>query len=249
MSKIRSSQGQGKRPEDDHLASLNGAAAHAPVAASSSARVAVCVSDEAIRARIEELLDEAGHEVVDVSTSLEALIAAAAVTGPQVVVLVSALQPFRPSHEIRLLRAQLGDIPLVIVVSGSLGRAARKLVLSQADGLVPAAELESALVASINCALADQLCIPSSLREALAAPVFSYREKQVLELVLGGLTNGEIAARLYLSESTVKSHLASSFRKLGVSSRAEAARRVLDPDSGLDLALQPTSESATPEFV
>jgi hypothetical protein len=37
----------------------------------------------------------------------------------------------------------------------------------------------------------------------------------------------------------VKSHLASSFRKLGVSSRAEAARRVLDPDSGLDFR-QPT---------
>jgi DNA-binding NarL/FixJ family response regulator len=72
--------------------------------------------------------------------------------------------------------------------------------------------------------------------------VFSYREKQVLELVLAGLTNGEIAGRLYLSESTVKSHLASSFRKLGVSSRVEAARRVLDPDSGLDLSLQPLGE-------
>ena len=249
MSKSRSSQGQGKRPEDDRLASLNGAAAHAVLAASSPARVALCVSDEAIRSRIEEVLDEAGHEIVDVSSSLEGLIAAAPLTDPHLVVLVSAFEPFGTSSEIRLLRAQLGDIPLVIVASGSLGRAARKLVLSQADGLVQASELESALAAGISCALADQLCVPSSLREALAAPVFSYREKQVLELVLGGLTNGEIAARLYLSESTVKSHLASSFRKLGVSSRTEAAKRVLDPDSGLDLALQPVSEPATAELV
>jgi len=249
MSKSGNSQGQGKRPVDDRLASLNGVTAEALNTVGSAARIALCVSDEAIQTRVEEILAEAGHEVVDVSASLEALIASARVTDPQVVVLVSAFEPFGPSSAIRLLRAQLGDIPLVIVASGGIGRAARKIVLAQADGLVHASELESALAASISCVLADQLCVPSSLREALAAPVFSYREKQVLELVLGGLTNGEIAARLYLSESTVKSHLASSFRKLGVSSRAEAARRVLDPDTGLDLALAPTSESAEPELV
>jgi orotate phosphoribosyltransferase-like protein len=55
----------------------------------------------------------------------------------------------------------------------------------------------------------------------------------VLQLVAAGLTNGEIADRLYLSESTIKSHLSSSFRRLGVSSRAEAAAAVLDPDNGI----------------
>ena len=43
-----------------------------------------------------------------------------------------------------------------------------------------------------------------------------------------------IVAQLYLSESTVKSHLASSFRKLGVSSRAEATTAVLDSETGLN---------------
>ena len=83
--------------------------------------------------------------------------------------------------------------------------------------------------------LSKQLCVPASMRGTLARPVFSHREKQVLELLLAGLTNGEIAAELFLSESTVKSHLASSFRKLGVSSRTEAARCVLAPDSGVEL--------------
>jgi DNA-binding NarL/FixJ family response regulator len=200
-------------------------------------RIALCVSDETIRLRIGEILGHAGYELVDVSSSIEDLLNAAPLTDPGLIVLVSALEPFQASTEIRLLRAQLAEIPLIIVVSGALGRRTHKVVVSQVDGLLHESDLEGALVATINCVLADQLCVPAALREQLAQPVFSYREKQVLELVLAGLTNGEIASRLYLSESTVKSHLASSFRKLGVSSRAEAARRVLDPNSGLDLSL------------
>jgi DNA-binding NarL/FixJ family response regulator len=43
-----------------------------------------------------------------------------------------------------------------------------------------------------------------------------------------GLTNAQIADRLGLSESTVKSHLSSAFTKLGVASRAEAAALIRD---------------------
>jgi DNA-binding NarL/FixJ family response regulator len=217
------------------------------------ARISVCASDETIAARIEDSLTLAGHQIVAVSSSLEGLVSAASPKSPQLVVLVTSFGPFAATAEARLVRTALGDIPFVVVATGPIGRGARKLVLSQVDGLLDESELETALVATVNCALADQLCVPAGLRERLAQPVFSYREKQVLELVLAGLTNGEIAGRLYLSESTVKSHLASSFRKLGVSSRVEAARRVLDPDSGLDLSLQPLGEVPAPvpaaEFV
>lgn len=216
------------------------------------ARIALCASDEALRSRVEELLSLAGHEIVDVGSSVEELCAAAPLTQPQLVVLVAGLEPFEASSAIRRLRAQLEDIPLVLVATGGIGRGARKLALSQVDGLLGVEELDAALLSTVGCALAAQLCVPAALREHLAQPVFSYREKQVLELVLAGLTNGEIAARLFLSESTVKSHLASSFRKLGVSSRAEAARRVLDPASGLDFR-QPSTPTAvteiTPELV
>jgi predicted transcriptional regulator len=55
--------------------------------------------------------------------------------------------------------------------------------------------------------------------------------------VAAGLTNGEIADSLFLSESTVKSHLSSAFAKLGVRSRKEAAALVLDPEQGLGAGL------------
>lgn len=61
------------------------------------------------------------------------------------------------------------------------------------------------------------------------APVESLtaREHDVLALVADGLPNRDIAARLAISEHTVKFHLASIFGKLGVSTRTEAVQRGL----------------------
>jgi DNA-binding CsgD family transcriptional regulator len=49
-------------------------------------------------------------------------------------------------------------------------------------------------------------------------------ERQVADLVAAGLTNREVAARLYLTQKTVEFHLRNIFRKLGVRSRTELAR-------------------------
>lgn len=51
----------------------------------------------------------------------------------------------------------------------------------------------------------------------------SLREAQVLALASEGLTNREIAGRLGLSVHSIKFHLATVFRKLGVTNRTEAA--------------------------
>jgi len=71
-----------------------------------------------------------------------------------------------------------------------------------------------------------ETCIPASLIEKLAAGLSSEsltgRELNVLELLAKGKSNKEISANLYISETTVKSHLRSVFRKLNVLSRTEA---------------------------
>ena len=54
----------------------------------------------------------------------------------------------------------------------------------------------------------------------------SDREAAVLELLADGLTNREIAERLFVTESTVKSHIKHIFRKQGVTTRSEAIARV-----------------------
>jgi DNA-binding NarL/FixJ family response regulator len=50
------------------------------------------------------------------------------------------------------------------------------------------------------------------------------REAEVLELVADGLTNAEIAGRLFITEKTVGHHVSSILGKLGVESRYEAAK-------------------------
>ena len=49
------------------------------------------------------------------------------------------------------------------------------------------------------------------------------REKEVMELIVPGLMNKEIAAELCISEATVENHLLAIYRKLGVRNRTEAS--------------------------
>jgi DNA-binding CsgD family transcriptional regulator len=60
--------------------------------------------------------------------------------------------------------------------------------------------------------------------EDTLALVLSPREREILDLVTEGLVNKEISARLGISENTVKNHLYSTYRKLGVTNRAGAIR-------------------------
>lgn len=56
----------------------------------------------------------------------------------------------------------------------------------------------------------------------------SERESEIAALAAEGLTNADIAARLYLSLPTIKTHLARIFEKLGVTNRVQAALLVHD---------------------
>lgn len=56
--------------------------------------------------------------------------------------------------------------------------------------------------------------------------VLSARQKEILDLVVDGLSNAQIARRLYLSESTVKQHLRAAYKLLGVKNRTSAANLI-----------------------
>jgi DNA-binding NarL/FixJ family response regulator len=56
----------------------------------------------------------------------------------------------------------------------------------------------------------------------------SARQREILELVVEGLSNAQIAGRLYLSESTIKQHLRAVYKVLGVRNRTEAAKTMRD---------------------
>jgi DNA-binding NarL/FixJ family response regulator len=102
-----------------------------------------------------------------------------------------------------------------------------------ADALIFEREVPEALGSVVRGLLAGQLSIPADLRQVIQPPALSHRERQILGLSVAGLTNMQIANRLHLSESTVKSHLSAAFRRLRVHSRREAAALVFASDDGL----------------
>jgi DNA-binding NarL/FixJ family response regulator len=84
-----------------------------------------------------------------------------------------------------------------------------------------AARGEAVLAPAVATRLVGQLREP-------AAPALTARELQVLELVARGATNRMVAARLHVSEATVKTHLVHAFGKLGVSDRTAAVAVALE---------------------
>jgi len=57
----------------------------------------------------------------------------------------------------------------------------------------------------------------------------SKRERHVLDLLVGGMTNKEIARAIELQEATIKIHVKNIYRKIGVNNRAQAVRMAIQP--------------------
>jgi DNA-binding NarL/FixJ family response regulator len=125
-----------------------------------------------------------------------------------------------------------GSEPVLVLCESLRPWELRAVLEAGASGVVLVDEIADALGPCLEAAQAGQVCVPRAHASRVEPPALSAREKQVLGLVVMGHTNGEIASRLFLAESTVKSHLSSAFGKLGVRSRNEAVELILDSERG-----------------
>ncbi len=123
-----------------------------------------------------------------------------------------------------------GLAPAVVVRAGD-DRAAAPLASLGLRGWAvvgrdaPATAIAVAVVAAANgFAVKPATSDAGDAEEAVPIERLTAREREVLELVSEGLPNKAIAARLGVSDHTVKFHLSSIFSKLGVSTRTEAVR-------------------------
>jgi DNA-binding NarL/FixJ family response regulator len=213
----------------------------APRPGAISRSVAVVGSSEALRSAVAAHAAQHGF-VVSASASTPSALGAS----PGVDAIVLATDETTDSNDwIRSIRAQALTAPVVVVGAFSSPRSVREAIDNGADGLVATDELQSALEPTLGAVCAGQIAFPRRVRSHVWRPLLSTREKQVLGMVVLGFTNGQIARKLVVAESTVKSHLSSSFRKLGVRSRTEATELILDPERGLGTGILAISDAGS----
>lgn len=137
------------------------------------------------------------------------------------------------------MRRQAPATPVVILTGSADPRdMARSLELGAA-GFIPKTMVGKAMVNALRLVLAGERFIPSQLffRDPVGAPTppaaggalsrLTPQQGRVLDLLIGGRSNKEIARELAIEEITVKVHLQRIYRTLGVANRTQAATRAL----------------------
>lgn len=195
-------------------------------------QVALVADQPLARRRIHAALEVAERGCVVDVPSVDELLGHPLMDAVHVVVLHLAVRAGQVLDEVKRVRSRRASVAIVGFWPPGERREDRRALRAGVDGLLDEGQIEVALVPTIEAVRSGLVCLP---RRAQRKPQvdLSTREKQVLCMLIMGLTNAEIGRRLYLAESTVKSHLSSAYMKLGVRSRKDAAALILDPDEGL----------------
>ena len=199
-------------------------------------RATAVIGPSAIRAEIHRVLGRRPDHVLEAETS-RSLLQLAPAPHPSLVILASDERPAELSRAIGELGQRWPQARIVLVCQSVGGSFLRGALAAGVAGVVLLDELHRALGACLRAVQAGQICLPQRNALQVEPPVLSTREKQILGLVVMGCMNSEIAQRLFLAESTVKSHLSSAFGKLEVRSRNEAVEAILDPGRGLSTGI------------
>ena len=157
-------------------------------------------------------------------------------TRPDVIVTELDMQPKTAEEIIEGLHRASPDSRIVVLTLWDNLRYVQALSKMPIAALMHKSSSAEELVATIGAVSVDPargntlLSMPRGLLQRLGeGPVggLSERQTEVVILAARGLSNPRIAEELYISEATVKRHLANVYEKIGVSSRNEAVRTAL----------------------
>jgi DNA-binding NarL/FixJ family response regulator len=173
--------------------------------------------------------DDAFDVVGEAADGLEALVVALQVR-PDVALMDLRMPKMNGVEVIRRLRAQMPGIRVLVLTTFDDDADVLPAMREGATGYLlkdtPRAELRSAVLAVARGETMLSPAVAGVLNQARDASrqqqTLSRRELEVLEWVARGATNREIAAQLFITEATVKTHLLHLFAKLAVNDRAAA---------------------------
>jgi DNA-binding NarL/FixJ family response regulator len=206
-------------------------------------RVLLVDDHDVFRHGLAQLLRDEGLDVVAEASGGEAGVRLARELAPDVVLMDLSMPGMDGVAATRAIAADdAGPHVVVLTLSDDDASMLEALLVGAAGYLLKDATLEQ-IVAAVRAAAAGDAVIPPRvapelLRRLRAAepartadadgePRLSERELEVLRLIVDGRDNAAIAAALFISPNTVKSHVASIFGKLGVESRLQASVQAL----------------------
>jgi DNA-binding NarL/FixJ family response regulator len=200
--------------------------------------VFIADSHEIVRAGIRALLErEPDLNVVGEAETAEDVLCKSRRAKPDVVLLESGLPGSSESEIYKTLRNVLPSVRIISVMSDGDGEAFRNAIEAGAQGFLRKSTDRIELVGAIRTvskggshitseetdqafrllrARQDTMCARSTLH------ILSPQERRIIALIAEGNTNKEIAAKLVLSDKTVKNYIGNIFAKLEIERRTQA---------------------------
>lgn len=182
---------------------------------------------ESVRAGVKVALARAGHICVGEAATIAEARAQIAHTNPQVIVVDLSLPDGNGLEIVTWARSLSQRIGIVVLTLNSAKDYLLTVMKSGASAYVeknaPLAELISAIEHSAISPLSfSAQGISGVITRDLEANSLTQRETQVLQKLADGLSAGEIGLELFITQATVKTHLASIYRKLESKNRIQA---------------------------
>ena len=196
-------------------------------------RVMVVADSAAARARlVGSLAGDDRLEVVAQAPALSTVEQLVGAGGPDVIVAGVDADDDRAADAVIALATRPGAPPVVAVVGPDSGAWVDEALQAGVRAVIPRDAGPAEIQAAVGAAAAGLVVVrPEDVPETRRGPdvdaSLTPRELQVLDLLGEGLGNKAIAARLAITERTVKFHVGAIFEKLGVSSRTEAVTAAL----------------------
>jgi DNA-binding NarL/FixJ family response regulator len=204
-------------------------------------RTLLADDEDLVRAGLRALLD--GHDditVVGEARDGAEVVSAARALRPDVVCMDVRMPVVDGIQATRTLVARHPDTAVLVLTTFESDDYVHGALAAGAQGfLLKRAAPESLVDAIRTVHRGESLLFPDALRRVVARalpaaarrsglPMLTEREGEVLRLIAAGLSNAEIAARLYVTVETVKTHVARILAKLGVRDRVQAVIRAYE---------------------